>query len=456
MKPTSRRWQQAQILSWVAVLFALLLAGDASAAQPGITITSLPAYGASGVMQGLVSGVDFSAYRVAGYIQIEGAGWWTKPTYASPTVPINSDGTFSANVVSGGLDNRATIFCAALVPTGYTPPQAGGSPRVPATLAAVAIDSKERYGPTVSFAGLTWAMKDGPAPVGPNGNYFSTLPSDIWVDAAGLHLTIHQHDGVWWATEVILPDSLGYGTYTVQTNSRTDNLDVNATFAPGFTWDAYGDDTSGDSHNRELDIAEDSRWHIPTDPNTQAVIQPYDVPGNRHRFNLPDLSGNPALTRIMIWRAASIRFITLQGHYSPANYPQQAVIDDWTYQHDPASLHYIPPPGRQRIHMNLWINNNALANGQPVEALISGFSFIPDPALTLRIQPVSGQAGQKALLFGPVLTGYNHTVQTTPDLSAGSWTTLPNTSQSDNGQGRTVIDLDATGAKKFYRIFRGY
>ncbi|OQB89462.1 MAG: hypothetical protein BWX84_02400 [Verrucomicrobia bacterium ADurb.Bin118] len=170
------------------------------AADPSITIINVPPYAANGVMQGVVSGVDFTAYRVAPYIQVEGSGWWTKPTLASPTVAINPDGTFTANVTTGGLDNRATIFCAALVPTNYTPPQASGNYRVPADLNAVAIDFMERYGRTFSFANRTWAVKDAPLPVGPKLNRFSDRLSDVWCDAAGLHLTIHYRDGQWWSS----------------------------------------------------------------------------------------------------------------------------------------------------------------------------------------------------------------------------------------------------------------
>src|SRR5205814_1521399 len=130
--------------------------------------------------------------------------------------------------------------------------------------------------------------------------------------------------------EVILLDQMGLGIYVFKTQSRTDILDPNATFGM-FTWDSYGDDeSSGDSHNREFDF-EDSRWASATDPNTQAVVQPYNVAGNRHRYFLPDLSSNSALTRIFSWNPQSIRFLALQGNQSPVLYPPGSVIDDWTY-----------------------------------------------------------------------------------------------------------------------------
>jgi hypothetical protein len=344
--------------------------------NPAIQITVLPSYGGSGFMSGAVTGVgDCSAYSVAAYIQVEGLGWWTKPTLPMPTVPVDSNCTFAVNVVTGGLDSYATIFCAALVSLGYTPPSASGSARVPSDLVATAIDFKERYGRIISFAGRTWAVKEAPLPVGPGSNRFSAALSDVWVDSAGLHLTIHQQNGSWWSSEVILLDHLGFGIYNFKTRSRTDILDPNATFGM-FTWDSYGDDeSSGASHNREIDF-EDSRWGIASDPNTQAVVQPWYVSGNLHRYSLPELSGDPALTRIISWFMPSIRFLTLLGDQSPTTYPPSSVVDDWTYSHDPGPGHYVPPPGRESVRLNLWLNRSAPANAQDVEVLITDFVFV--------------------------------------------------------------------------------
>ena len=359
-------------------------------AAPTIAITSVPGYGDTGLMRGAVAGVDFSQYRVAPFIYVPGLGWYTKPFFAQNTVTIGADGGWSANVTTGGLDTRAAIYGAWLVPATYDVPLASGSARVPAALDGFPHDLRERYGRTVDFAGRTWAVKDAPLPVGPGSNRFSNLTSDLWADQAGLHLTLHQHDGSWWATEVtLLGAHLGYGIYSYQTNSRTDNLDLNVTFGGGFTYDDYGDEESPDaSHNREIDIGEDSRWGVASAPNTQNVKQPFDYPpangANRHRFNLPALTGNAALTRILIWKPDSLRFVTVRGHYSPLNYPSNAVLDDYTYTHNPSSGRYVPVPGRERVRFNLWLNQTvnsvAPADGQPVEVIISNFTFIPGRA----------------------------------------------------------------------------
>ena len=198
---------------------------------------------------------------------------------------------------------------------------------------------------------------------------------------------MHQHDGHWWATEVTLVgDHLAYGTYWYQTNSRTDVLDPNVTFGGGFSFDDYGDEVSLDgSHNREIDIGEDSRWGGVPHPNTQNVSSRSTTCRQTGRTAIGSIfrtcSSDPALTRIMIWRPDSIRFVTVKGHYTPYNYPPAAVMDEYTYTHNPAEGRYVPLLGRERLHFNLWLNKTvnpmAPADGQPVEVIIPAFGFVP-------------------------------------------------------------------------------
>ena len=78
-----------------------------------------------------------------------------------------------------------------------------------------------------------------------------------------------------------------------------------------------------------------------------------------------------------------------------------------------------------------------------------------DPAsrFTLSIQPVPGQTGQKNVVFTPRLTGRTYTVTSRPALTTGSYVPLTNPSApSDAGPQRTITDLSAGGAAKFYRV----
>jgi hypothetical protein len=77
-----------------------------------------------------------------------------------------------------------------------------------------------------------------------------------------------------------------------------------------------------------------------------------------------------------------------------------------------------------------------------------------DPAsrFVLRIEPVPAQPMRKNLIFSPRLGDRTYTVEFRSELTIGNWATLPGTTQSDNGQERTVTDLNATGSTKFYRV----
>ncbi|MBS0657491.1 MAG: hypothetical protein JSR82_04495 [Verrucomicrobia bacterium] len=70
----------------------------------------------------------------------------------------------------------------------------------------------------------------------------------------------------------------------------------------------------------------------------------------------------------------------------------------------------------------------------------------------LRDEAVPGQPTQKRIIFSPRLTDRTYVVQFATDLALGNWQTLTNLTTSDNGQERTVTDLGATGAKRFYRV----
>lgn len=343
---------------------------------PTIEITRVPPYGLNGLMEGRVVGIDPRSHRVATYIHVEGAGWWAKPVFIAPTVPINSDGTFAVGVTTGGLDNRATLFCAAVVPADVKPPPAFGSCELPAGLEAIAINCVQRYGRKLEFAGYTWGVKDSPNPVGPGNNRFSTDPSDVYVDEEGLHLTVRFHDGNWWATEVVLLETLGYGTYLFQTNSELHDLDVNVVFG-AFTWDPYGDTESQVSSNREI-YFEDSRWGNKNSPtSSQMVVRAQGISDGLHRYTLPDLHGDPALTRLFTWRRDQVRFVAMRGHHSRWDYPRKAIIDEWTYEHDPSRIHYVPTPKRETFRFNLWLNSgmSAPANSRSVQVVVKSFLY---------------------------------------------------------------------------------
>ncbi len=83
---------------------------------------------------------------------------------------------------------------------------------------------------------------------------------------------------------------------------------------------------------------------------------------------------------------------------------------------------------------------------------IAGLNPLNGSRFLLNIQPVPGQASQKNLIFSPLVAGRTYTAQSAPSLVTPSWSVLPQSTQNDNGTVRTVTDLSASPAPKFYRV----
>ena len=138
---------------------------------------------------------------------------------------------------------------------------------------------------TVAFAERSWNVRGGFG--GPGPNTFSNLDSMVVVDASGrLHLRVAKVDRTWCSTEVSLPTSLGYGTYEFTFASRVDQIDLNLVAAAFL----YADD----SHEYDIEFG---RFKVPTAPNVDFDVQPWQTPGNQVQFTV-----NLAGTTSSIWR----------------------------------------------------------------------------------------------------------------------------------------------------------
>ena len=109
-----------------------------SPGNPQIIISSVPAIGEIDSIYGRVEGVVPSDYVVAIYILVN-SGWWTKPTFAQPTVPIDEYGEWSCFCFTGANDPDATVIRAYLIPAGYIPPAMSGGGNLPSKLEEVAV-----------------------------------------------------------------------------------------------------------------------------------------------------------------------------------------------------------------------------------------------------------------------------------------------------------------------------
>lgn len=344
---------------------------------PTIALTDpLPAFGSFSVLRGQAFNVDPSKFQVAVLIFISGLGWFSKPTCAQLYVPLAADGTWSANVTTGGVDPTATAFAAYLVPLpanfNYSCTLSGGGPPSVLDQNAAARVIRQRPNPNeriINFAGYTWGVKSNSVPLGPGPNNFSDSTQNVFVDAQGaLHLRITNVNGNFFAAEIYSKQPVGYGTYSFDVISSLDTLDSNLV-AGFFTWT----ENPAFSH-REIDF-EASRFNQPADPtNAQFVVQPFNVSGNRQRFTIP--SGLTESTYGFHWAPSAVSFQAVRGSVlNPAD--TSLIISQFTVPAPP-----VPAPDEQ-VRMNLWIfNPPAPNNGQPAEVIVRNFQYVPDTVVT--------------------------------------------------------------------------
>ena len=78
----------------------------------------------------------------------------------------------------------------------------------------------------------------------------------------------------------------------------------------------------------------------------------------------------------------------------------------------------------------------------------------PTSRFTVQSQSVAGQPLQRNIVFQPLVAGRVYVVQYNTSMvpAAGTWVTLSNISSVDNGNIRTVTDLNASDPERFYRV----
>jgi len=146
---------------------------------------------------------------------------------------------------------------------------------VPASLNPRDVDTPYR---TIEFSGYTWIVRTSHGePEPPESNLWSNSEGSVWVDGAGLHLTIRKIAGEWYSSEVELAQPLGYGTYTW----------VLAGGNPDFRHSVFAMYAFDDKTRGEIDI-ELSQWGWPAgQPNIQYMVQPLKVLTTTQNVNGP-------------------------------------------------------------------------------------------------------------------------------------------------------------------------
>ena len=202
-----RHFAKVRSLQCCSVLAASCL--GASAAAPTVIITNLPVYGSSDNLGGLVLNASPTTCSVAVFIYVPDYRWVTKPTCAQPLALIQPDGSWSADITTGGSDPLATRIAALLVSTNYNLPCVQGAAALPTNVFAQALASavviRPYPGPRwLSFSGYDWWVKTSAGLVGPGPNYFSDSTDNVWLDGQGqLHLRITNRSNQWQCAEIV-------------------------------------------------------------------------------------------------------------------------------------------------------------------------------------------------------------------------------------------------------------
>jgi len=245
-----------------------------------------------------------------------------------------------------------------------------------------------RVGDVVTFAGRKWDVKWGLEPMGPGPNMFSRLYDDVWVDENGwLHLTIAKHNEVWYSSEVVGRDNLGYGTYTWTIQADPMSFSENVVFGL-FTWDNNTFYTDG---NSEVDI-EFAKWgdSLSTTPTTFSV-QPVSFGGffaertREREIAEEDLRG--VTTHTFTWTDTLITWASYKGDKAEGtpiatwdfdlNHPPRVKIEGG----QTSMPIVIPAPGSTtNARMNLWtlpFNSLGPNNQLEHEVVVRSFTYEP-------------------------------------------------------------------------------
>ena len=85
--------------------------------------------------------------------------------------------------------------------------------------------------------------------------------------------------------------------------------------------------------------------------------------------------------------------------------------------------------------------------------LAAGTPHAAPPYFDLQFAPVAGHPDQLSFTFGPIYAGRTYTPEYCTNLAAGNWQTLTTVSTPVDTDGRrTIVDLAASGPRKFYRV----
>ncbi len=110
----------APVFNGKIVPYSTTLPFTCNTGQVSFTFTKIPAYGSVENVQGKTCGVVAQDHKIVLFIYV-GGNWWVKPYFNSPKTAIHSNGNWSIDYTTGGIDQLATKFRAYLIPNDVNP-----------------------------------------------------------------------------------------------------------------------------------------------------------------------------------------------------------------------------------------------------------------------------------------------------------------------------------------------
>jgi hypothetical protein len=282
--------------------------------------------------------------------------WWVQPWPEQALIPIQSDSTWSTSTHLG------YEYAAMLVDAGYHPPPTMDvAPTQGGLIAALKIvkgTGEPQVAPTrpLRFSGYDWKVRTISSDRGGMNNLYD--PDNAWTDQSGaLHLRIKKKGDRWTCAEVMLPRSLGYGTYNFVVRDAS-HLEPAAVLSMN-TYDEW----AGEQHFREMDLAISKWGDAASKKNTQYEIQPFYVPGNLISFNEPP----GTLTHSFRWESGRASFRTVRGASTNGGLVFEHVFTSG-----------VPSPGQEQLYLVLYVvasETNPLQNEN--EVVIEKFEYLP-------------------------------------------------------------------------------
>jgi hypothetical protein len=349
------------MISSLPALALLLLSGCRNSNPTAVTFTEVPAADAGGpgklaTVSGKVVGAAPGDMIV---IYAKSQRWWVQPFADRPFTSIGPDGAWNAHIHLG------TEYAALLVHPGFHPPPVTDTlPSKGTEVVAVAtskgsgpsraVDTVDTSKKLIHFSGYDWEVRSIEGDRNGSPNNYST--NNATVDSSGLlHLRITGSPGAWTCSEVIQTRGFGYGTYRFTLHDVSHMEPALALSL--FTWD----DTVQEPPHRELTI-EFSRWGDPASKNGQFVVQPYYIPANVSRFDVPP---GPVAASIH-WESGKATFEAASGSHST----------------HPSITHVftsgVPTPGEERVRMHLCgFHYSKVPLQHEAEVVVEKFEYLP-------------------------------------------------------------------------------